>query len=126
MTDYEPLSPVAVETNLRALVSDLTRAQRALAAARDLEVTAVHEYKSARRSAILAPDCPKVSRDGVTAAERDAYVEKAVEAEELAATISTAARESAQEHLRVVLTQASVVQSLARSVDGAYRLAGTS
>ncbi len=49
----EALTPLDVETRLRRLVGDLTRAQGTLADARDAEVDARHEYERARRRALL-------------------------------------------------------------------------
>lgn len=59
MMSAEPLTPVAVEAKLRQLVNDLSRAQAALAQARDLEVDARHEYDRARRRALLSDKSPR-------------------------------------------------------------------
>lgn len=122
----EALSPVAIEAKLRWLVSELTRSQQALATMRDAEVKAIHDYKHAYRREILSSECPKVVRGGTTTAERDAWVDDRCAQQEFDRDIATAAREAAADHLRVVVTQSSIAQSLGRSVDSAYRTAGHS
>lgn len=118
------LTPVAVEAKLRSLVTELSRAQKALADTRDVEVEAKHTYESQHRAWLLSDDCPAVTRGGVTTAERDAWVAAKVGAEQHAYAVAEAARKAAEDHLRVVRDQASVVQTLARSVQQAYSAAG--
>ena len=122
----EPLTPVAVEAKLRALVNDLARAQASLRQARDLEVDARHEHDRARRRALLSEKSPKVTRGGYTTAERDAWVDQQVEDLKFAADKATVVREAAQDHLRTLLAQAEIVRSLGASVRQAYELAGVS
>jgi multidrug efflux pump subunit AcrA (membrane-fusion protein) len=124
MTTPEPLTPLAIEAKLRRLVTDLTRAQTALAQARDNEVDAKHEYERARRRALLSDKSPKVTRGGYTTAERDAWVDDQVTDLRLKYDRATVARESAQDHLRVLRDQAEIVRSLGASVRQAYELAG--
>lgn len=119
-----PLTPPLIEQRLRRLVTELSLGQRALAEARDNEVTARHDLNRARRKAILSGRAPKVSRDGYTAAERDAWVEEQVDAEQAAHDLAVVKRESAQDHLRVLFAQAEVVRSLGASVRQSYELAG--
>lgn len=118
-------TPVGVESRLRRLVTDLTQAQQALAAKRDLEVEAKHAYQAARRQAIFDADCPKVTRGGYTTADRDAWVEDRAAQQQHRYDLAVAAREAAQEHLRVVRDQAMVVMALGKSVTAAYAVAGT-
>jgi len=120
------LTPVQVEDKIRSLVTEITQAQKALAAARDFEVDAEHDYKSAERRAILSDDCPKVRQDGVSAAERDAWVADQVDGMEFAYKIARAKREAAKDHLDAVNTQATLVMALRRSVEQAYAMAGAS
>jgi hypothetical protein len=122
----EPLTPLSVEAKLRALVNDLTRAQGALADARDLEVDARHEYDRARRRALLSDKSPKVTRGGYTVAEQAAWVEEQCADLKFAADKATVIREAAQDRLRVLLAQAEIVRSLGASVRAAYELAGVS
>jgi len=124
MAAAEPLTPLAVEAKLRQLVTDLSRAQAALAQARDLEVDAKHEHDRARRRAILSEKSPKVSRGGYTTADRDAWVDEQVADLKFAADKATVIREAAVDRLRVLIVQADLVRSLGSSVRQAFELAG--
>lgn len=119
---YEPLSPVAVEAKLRALVTALTQAQQTLSKARDAEVDAEIALMRARDE--IAKAAPKVARGEFTVAEREAWIDTAVRDEWEVLRRAEAERKNAEDLLRVTRDQASVVQSLARGVDTAYRLAG--
>jgi len=119
---YEPLSPVAVEAKLRALVTALTQAQQTLSKARDAEVDAQIALMRARDE--IAKAAPKVARGEFTVAEREAWIDTAVRDEWEALRRAETERKNAEDLLRVTRDQASVVQSLARGVDTAYRLAG--
>lgn len=119
---YEPLSPVAVEAKLRALVTALTQAQQTLSKARDAEVDAEIALMRARDE--IAKAAPKVARGEFTVAEREAWIDTAVRDEWEVLRRAETERKNAEDLLRVTRDQASVVQSLARSVDTAYRLAG--
>jgi hypothetical protein len=121
----EPLTPVAVESKLRALVTDLSRAQAALAQARDLEVDARHDYDRAKRRALLSDKSPKVTRGGYTVAEQTAWVEDQCDDLKFSADKATVVREAAQDRLRVLLAQAEIVRSLGASTRLAYQVAGT-
>jgi hypothetical protein len=120
----EPLNPIDIERRLRGLFNDLSRAQSALAQARDLEVNAKHDLGRARRRALLSGKCPKVARGGFTTAERDAWVDNEVADLQFAYDRAVVTRESAQDHLRVLRDQAEIVRSLGASVRQAYELAG--
>ena len=121
----EPLTPLAVEVKLRQLVTDLSRAQAALAHARDLEVDARHQYDRARRRALLSEKSPKVTRGGYTVAEQAAWVDEQCADLKFAADKATVIREAAQDRLRVLLAQSEIVRSLGASVRQAFELAGT-
>ncbi len=125
MTTPEPLTPLAVEAKLRHLITELTRAQGALAQARDIEVDAKHALGRARRRAMLGGKAPRVARGGTTTAERDAWVDDQVSDLYFAYDRAAVARESAQDHLRVLRDQAEIVRSLGASVRQAYELAGS-
>jgi hypothetical protein len=120
----EPLTPVVIESKLRSLVTELSRAQQALAQARDLEVDAKHALNRARRRALLSGEAPKVARGGYTSAERDAWVDDQVCDLQEAYDRAVVVRESAQDHLRVLRDQAEIVRSLGASVRLAYGAAG--
>jgi hypothetical protein len=121
----EPLTPLDIERRLRGLLNDLTRAQAALAQARDLEVDAKHAHDRARRRAMLSGKAPRVSRDGATVAERDAWTDDQVADLRFDYDKAFVVRESAQDHLRVLLVQSDIVRSLGASVRQAFELAGT-
>lgn len=123
---YEPLSPQDIEHKLRWLSSALTTAQKALAEARDAEVKARHELGRARRRMLLSGDCPKVTRNGYTSAERDAWVDERVADLQWAHDVAEAAREAAQDHLRVLRDQAEITRSLGAFVRVAFEIAGSS
>jgi hypothetical protein len=120
------LSPVDVERKLTSLVTEMTKAQQQLAAARDLETTAEVAYKKAQHRAFHHPRCPQVERGRVTVAERDAWVDEHVEDEWETYKLASTQREIAQDALRVTLAIAETVRSLGASVRTAYGLAGTS
>jgi hypothetical protein len=121
----DSLTPVQVEAKLVALVTEMTQAQRALAAARDAETTAEIAYKRAKARAFHDPACPKVVRGGTTTGERDAVVDELVMEQWAAYKVATTAREVGQDNLRVVLAVAETVRSLGASVRTAYSLAGS-
>lgn len=121
----EPWTPVEIERRLRGAVTALTQAQHVLRDARDDEVTKRHAYEAARRQAMLRdPNCPKVTRGGYTTAERDAWVEDRVSEQRAAYDFAVAAREAAQDHLRVVRDQAEVLRSLGASIRTAFEFSG--
>jgi hypothetical protein len=120
----EPLTPVAVEAKLRSLVSDLARAQAALAQARGLEVDVRHEYERAKRRAVLSDKAPAVTRGGYTVAYLTAWTEEQAADLKFSADKATVVRETAQDRLRVLLAQAEIVRSLGASVRQAYEMAG--
>lgn len=121
MSDW---TPVKIEESLTRLLNMLTKSQVALAEARDLEVAAEITYKRARDTASL--HAPEPKRGEVTVGQRDDYVDLHTRDEWAAKIRATAARETAQDHLRVVRDQAEIVRSLGASVRTAYEMAGAS
>lgn len=118
------LTPPVVEEKLRTLVGDLENAEAMLAAARDEEVAAKHKFKAAQRRALLSADCPKIRRDGASAAERDAWVEEQCAEEMEAMDLAKVKRETAEDHVKTVRDQSFVVAGLAKSVNVRYGFAG--
>lgn len=108
------LTPGQVLDQLHRVHGDLSAAQRLLAKARDGEVDAAEALRMARARVMLSGDCPRPKRgeNGVTVADRDVYVDQQVAVERRAADAAEAYRKSAEDHLRVVRDQASVVQSM--------------
>lgn len=92
----------------------MASAQQSLAAARDKEVHAAEALRMAVVEATLSPNCPKPKRgeNGVTVADRDAWVDKETASARFQHAVAEATRKAAEDHLRVVREQASVVQSM--------------
>lgn len=100
---------------LHTVHNDMAAAQRALRESRDREVEAEAVLRRAVVQATLSDECPKPKRgeNGVTVADRDAWVDRQVEDQRFQAAVAEAVRKSAEDALRVSRDQASVVQSLA-------------
>lgn len=120
----ESLTPAQIEDRLRQCVSNITRAEQALREARDTETEAELAYRAQHRRAVLAPDCPKVTRGGYTTAERDAWVEQRCAEAWEAYRLATTAREAAQDHSRAVRDVTSAVQTIATLTRASFSLAG--
>lgn len=116
------LTPVQIEAKLRALVTELAKAQSLLRDARDAEVDAEVTLMRARDE--VAKAAPRVTRGEFTVAEREEFIATATRDEWEALHRAEANRKNAEDWLRVVRDQASVVQSLGASVRTAYGLAG--
>lgn len=99
---------------LKTVHDDMAAAQRALRACRDKEVEAAEAYRMAMARAVLSEDCPRPKRgeNGVTVADRDAWVDQQTAEARFAAAVAEASRKAAEDGLRVARDQASVVQSL--------------
>ena len=121
---YEALSPVQVEQRLTHSISDLTRAEAALRAARDAETDAEITYRAAFYRATLDKNAPEVSRGGYTVAERDAWVALRCREQWESYRRAQTVREAAQDHLRTVRDITEVLRSLGASVRTAYEGAG--
>lgn len=123
-TEMEPLTPVAVERKLRRIYNDMTGAQKVLAEARDIEVTAKHAYERAHRGAMLSDQCPKVARGGYTTAERDAWVDEQCTILRQTYEVAEVRRKAAEDHLRTLFQQGTLAAVLAKSVHQAYAMSG--
>lgn len=112
---------------LHAVHNDLAAAQTLLRTARDAEVDAAEHLRIATARAILSTDCPRPKRgeNGVTVADRDAWVDTEVATERRKAEGAEAYRKSAEDHMRVVRDQASVVQSMSALMRAELSLAGS-
>lgn len=108
------LSYSDVLTRLYDVHQLLTTAQGHVARARDVEVEAAEALRMAVVRATLSAECPKPKRgeNGVTVADRDAWVDGQVADERFKAAVAEAGRKAAEDHLRVCRDQASVVQSM--------------
>lgn len=116
-----------VQDRLHSVHQDLAAAQRALKAARDKEVEAAADLRMARARATMSTDCPRPKRgeNGVTVADRDAWVDTQTTDEWLAHEVAEATRKAAEDALRVVRDQASVVQSLSALMRAEMQLSST-
>lgn len=105
----------------------MANAQRQLAVARDAEVDAQVALRLATARAVTAEDCPRPKRgeNGVTVADRDAWVDLQVADEWRAAIAAEAVRKAAEDHLRVTRDQASTVQSMSALMRAELSLSGT-
>lgn len=121
------LTPGQVQDRLHSVHHDLTAAAQMLKKARDAEVAAEEAYRLARAKATLSDECPKVKRgeNGVSVADRDAWVDLETQAERAKAQGAEAYRKAAEDHLRVVRDQASVVQSLAALMRAEMAMSGS-
>lgn len=120
------LTPAQVQSRLFDVHQHLAAAADSLKAARDAEVQAEEALTMAKARAILHDDCPKPKRgeNGVTVAGRDAWVEQQVQEERFNAKVAEATRKAAEDRLRVVRDQASIVQSLAGLMKAEMSLSG--
>lgn len=120
------LTPLQVQQRLFDVHQQLTMASQQVAKARDAEVSAAESLRMAVARCTMAEECPRPKRgeNGVTVADRDAWVTQQTAAERQAAIIAEAVCEAAKDNLRVVRDQASVVQSLSALMRAEMSLAG--
>lgn len=108
----------------RWVLRAMYEAKKDLEAMRNAEVVVESAYLDAKREAILSPDCPRVARDGVTAAERDAWVEQRTADLEGAWKRARAATADAKEHIDTLRSQSYSIGSLAKLVQKLHDVAG--
>lgn len=118
------MSDRTLVAEMTRVYDDIAKAAEALRQARDTEVNAKHEYESRRRQALLSKDRPKVSRDGWTVAERDAWVEEECAGDRLAYDLATVRRESAADHLRTLRDQSLLIMAIAKARQAEMALSG--
>ncbi|MEU7170372.1 hypothetical protein ABZ949_02625 [Micromonospora tulbaghiae] len=121
---FDSWTPVDAENAMRWVLRAMHDAQQQLREMRDAEVEAKHAHESARRNAFFSPDCPKPERGGFTVADREAFVEREAAAERRAYELATAAREAAQDRLRVLNSQSVVLAALNKNVQAAFNVVG--
>lgn len=121
------LTPAQVQQRLYDVHQQMVQAASALARARTAEVEAERAFVMARSRAITSGDCPRPKRgeNGVTVADRDAWVDQQVEDERFTLAVAEATRKAAEDNLRVTRDQASLVQSLSALMRAEMSLAGT-
>lgn len=112
---------------LHTVHQDMAAAQRAVRESRDREVEADAVLRRAIVAATLSDECPRPKRgeNGVTVADRDAWVDQQVEDQRFRAAVAEAVRKSAEDALRVSRDQASVVQSLSALMRAEMQLTQT-
>jgi F0F1-type ATP synthase epsilon subunit len=112
---------------LHSVHQDMAAAQRALRQARDAETHAAEAHRMAVARATLSGDCPRPKRgeNGVTVADRDAWVDTETSDARFAAAVAEATRKAAEDALRVARDQASVVQSLSALMRAEMQLTQT-
>lgn len=121
------LTPAQVQSRLFDVHQHLAAAADSLKAVRDAEVHAEEALTMARARAVLNDECPRPKRgeNGVTVADRDAWVEQHIQDERFNAKVAESTRKAAEDRLRVVRDQASVVQSLAALMRSEMGMAGS-
>src|SRR3954447_22437438 len=124
MSDPDLDTPIGIENALKRLITSLTQAQRELANARDTAVMAELDYKSARRRHLLSDEAPVVARNSTTVDERNAWVEAKCEDEERTWRIADAARDAAQDRLRILRDDVTLLVTLSSSIRTSYEVAG--
>lgn len=106
-------------------VTDLTTAQIDLAKRRDVLTEAEIAFERAEVTAYQDPACPRPVRGGVTVGERDAWIKARVMPEWEARKRAETARDIAQDAIRTQYAVTSTVQSIAKSVQQAFAMAGS-
>lgn len=111
---------------LHTVHQDMAYSQTMLAKARDAEVSAKERLRLAMAHAVLSAECPRPKRgeNGVTVADRDAWVDQTVAQERMEAEVAEAHRKAAEDHLRVTRDQASTVQSMSALMRAELQLSG--
>lgn len=118
------MTPVDIEREINRLKNATAGVYGDLRQARVDEIDAKHRLKRANVFAINRVDCPRVSRTGVTVADRDAWLYEQIADEEYAADMAEVSRKNAEDAVRELQLQASLTQTEARSVFQAYAVAG--
>jgi hypothetical protein len=127
-TAGSPQTPPGAERDLQSYSDALEEAGEKLAAARNAELEAEEARDTAKRRALLSPDCPQAGVfDGVrvTVAYVAAWVEDQIAGAQHAYRLARVARQAASDHLRKVGKQGSFQQTLTKSVGTAYQNTGS-
>ncbi|MEV1315319.1 hypothetical protein AB0J14_04460 [Micromonospora arborensis] len=121
---FDGWTPAQADSAMRWVLRAMYEAQKELRKRRDAEIDAKHTFESAKRSAFFSPDCPKPERGGYTVADREAFIERECAEARRVFELATAAREAAQDALRVLDKQSVVLASLNKNAQQAFNLAG--
>lgn len=109
----------------RWVLRAMYQAKKDLEAMRNAEIVVESAYLTAKRRATLSPNCPRVSRDGATAAERDAWVELETADLEIQWKRAKAATADAKEHIDTLRSQSYSIGSLAKLIQKLHDVAGS-
>jgi hypothetical protein len=120
----DPLSLEDSRRHHRWVLRAMYEAKKDLEAMRNAEIVVESAYLKAKRKAILSKECPRVARDGATAAERDAWVELETAELELQWKRAKAATADAKEHIDTLRSQSYSIGSLAKLVQKLHDVAG--
>lgn len=120
------LTPGQVQQRLYDVDRELSAAAARLRTARDQEVHAREALTLAIARATLSEECPKPRRgeNGVTVADKQAWVDLAVKDERFTLAVAEATRQAAWDAFQVTQGQASLVQSLSALMRTEMNLAG--
>lgn len=121
---YEPLTPVEIERQIRWTTNQMTLARTVLADAREGEVRAKHAFEGVKRRIVLSAECPKVARGGHTVLDRDSWVDERTAPMREAYELAEVRRKAAEDHLRTLFQQGMLAATLAKSVHQAYQMSG--
>lgn len=116
----EPLTPVEIEQALNQLLNAVAKNQIMLMQLRTQEVNAKIAYEKRHLIATMGVDCPKVSRGGVTVAERDDWIRKEEFDEYEAYEIAKKRTKNCRDYMEMLQQQCSLVQSMNKSVVASY------
>ena len=113
-------TPVSARARVLKYGGLLTQAEIALKRARDKELQTERAYRRAQTLAQLSRNAPKVERGGSTVADKKAWVDQAVEDDLFAFEAAKVERQAAFDHYQRVDKQASLAQSILKSIDAAF------
>jgi hypothetical protein len=118
-------TPLQIEAALSSIVTRIAQAQLALAKARADEAEAEKALKRAEVTAHFHPDCPKPQRStGLTVADREAWISRAVMRQWEAHLDAVKAREIAVDARTAVAAELEAIRSIGTLTRQAYQMAG--
>ncbi len=130
-TAFEPidpdieLSPIETDRLLRQILNELGLARLALRDARRKEAVADKAWQEKRIPLQLSTDCPQPSRgSGITAADRETWLINEASEAYWAYRGAEVVRKCAEDYLRTLREQVSVLQSLNANARTSYELTG--
>lgn len=128
--EFEPidldaaLTPHDVDRYLRRLHNELYTAERALRESRYKEIQALRKYSEAKQPLLLDPDCPDISRSGVTKAAQEEWIGAKIPDLYWAHQGAKVVRMNAQDYARRLDSQIKCLQSINTIVRQMYDMSG--